>query len=76
MTSYMFRPKEPTVDYRKIGVRALVTAAEMFLGLILVSSLSELTVDKAEVAALSAVGAGLSVIYNALRQWLDTDGIG
>ncbi len=64
------------MDYRKIGVRALVTAVEAFLALILASSFTELTADKAEAAALSAVAAGLSVIYNALRQWLDTEGVG
>ena len=61
---------------RKIAVRALVTAVEMFLSLVLVSGLTDLTVDAAEKAGLAAAAAGLSVIYNALRTWLDTEEVG
>lgn len=64
------------MDFRKIGVRALVTAVEAFLALILASNFTDLTADKAEAAALAAAAAGLSVVYNALRQWLDTGGVG
>lgn len=59
------------MNVKEIAVRAGVTAAEAFLAGILAVGLTNLTLDGIELAALTGAGAGLSVIYNAARQWLD-----
>jgi hypothetical protein len=48
-----------------------VTAAEVFLAAILATGLTNLSVDAVELALLAGAGAGLSVIYNGLRYWLE-----
>ena len=58
-------------ETREIAVRAAVTAAEAFLAAVLAVGLTDLTVDAVELAALTGLGAGLSVVYNAARAWLD-----
>lgn len=59
------------MNLREIGIRAGVTAVEGFLAAVLAVGLTGMTVEAAELAALSGLGAGLSVIYNAARSWLD-----
>jgi len=71
MTSY-FTAKTGGQKWQKIAVRAAVTAVEATLALLLTSNLTELTVDTAEAAAITGIAAGLSVIYNSLRSWLDS----
>ncbi len=58
-------------DLREIALRAGVTAVEAFLAGILAVGLTGLTIEGAELAALTGLGAGLSVVYNAARTWLD-----
>ncbi len=64
------------MNIQKIIVRALVTAAEALLATLLATGLTDLTIEGAETAAITALAAGLSVIYNALRTWLDTSEVG
>lgn len=58
-------------DLREIAVRAGVTGLEAFLAGILAAGLTDLTIEGVELAALTGLGAGLSVVYNAARAWLD-----
>jgi len=60
------------VNFKEIGLRALVTAVEAFLAALFAAGTTELDADAAELAVIAAVGAGLSVIYNACRAWLDS----
>lgn len=64
------------MNIQKITVRAFVTAVEAFLAAILATGLTDLTLEASETAALTALAAGLSVIYNALRTWLDSTEVG
>jgi hypothetical protein len=75
MTGY-FTNQGATMNYQKILTRAVVTAVEAVLAVLLASGLTDLSPNALETAAITGAAAGLSVIYNALRQWLDTDGVG
>jgi hypothetical protein len=60
------------VNYRIIAHRAVVTAVEAVLAVMLASGLTDLSPQTTETALVTGAAAGLSVIYNALRQYLDT----
>jgi hypothetical protein len=64
------------VNYQKILVRAVVTAVEAALAVLLASGLTDLSPEMIEATAIVGASAGLSVIYNALRLWLDTSEVG
>lgn len=64
------------MNWKKIATRAVVTAVEAVLAVLLASGLTDLSPDALEAATITGAAAGLSVIYNALRQWLDTEGVG
>lgn len=64
------------MNYKKIFTRAVVTAIEAALAVLLASGLTDLSPDALEAVAVTGAAAGLSVIYNSLRQWLDTEGVG
>ena len=56
-------------EYMKNTARlAIATAVEVFLAVILASSLMSWNVSTAKQAGAAAVGAGLSVVYNAVRE--------
>lgn len=74
MTSYMFpNQRKPAMNFQKIAVRAIVTFFEAGLGVLLASGLTDLSPETGEAALAAAGAAGLSVVYNALRQFLETD---
>ena len=58
---------------RSIALRAVVTAFEVMLAVVLVGGLTpaDLEPDAVELMVLAGLGAGLSVIYNSAREWLD-----
>ena len=60
------------MNYTKILTRAVVTFFEAGLATLLASGLTDLTPQTGETALIAASAAGLSVVYNALRQYLDT----
>lgn len=60
------------MNWNKILVRALVTAAQVALSVIIAGGALDVSADALQVAAMSGAGAGLSVLYNALTQWLET----
>lgn len=64
------------MNIQKILTRAVVTAVEAVLAVLLASGLTDLSPDGLETAAITGIAAGLSVIYNALRTWLDTNEVG
>jgi hypothetical protein len=55
-----------------IVLRAAVTAVEVFLAAVITTGLSNLDAEGAQVALMSAAGAGLSILYNGVRVWLDS----
>ena len=59
------------MDVRAILVRAVVTAVEAVLAVLLSTGLTDLDATGVQTAAVTGIAAGLSVVYNALRQWLD-----
>lgn len=59
-------------NLKVILVRAVVTAAEAAFAVIIAAGFTGLNVETAEAAVLSGAAAGLSVLYNAVRQWLDS----
>lgn len=60
------------LDPARIAVRALVTFFQVGISVLIGSGAFTLNADVAQVAAMSGIGAALSVIYNALTQWLAT----
>lgn len=61
----------PDMNIKTIVVRAIVTAAEALLATLLATGLTDLSPEATQTALIAAAAAGLSVIYNALRQYLD-----
>jgi hypothetical protein len=70
MTSYM--TGRSSVDIRTIAVRAVVTAFEAALAVLLASGLTDLSPEVYQTALTAGLAAGLSIIYNAARSYLDT----
>jgi hypothetical protein len=62
------------VDYQKILTRAVVTAIEACIGVLLASGVLDLSADGGQTALLVGATAGASVVYNALRQYLESEG--
>ena len=62
------------MDVKAILVRSVVTAVEAVLAVLLSAGLTDLDATGVQTAVVTGLAAGLSVIYNALRQWLETDG--
>lgn len=60
------------MNYQAIAHRAVVTAIEAVLAVMLASGLTDLSPELAETALVTGAAAGLSVIYNSLRHYLDT----
>lgn len=58
------------MDLKKIIVRAAVTFVQVFLSVVIGTGALDVSASTAQMAVMSAAGAGLSVIYNALNQWL------
>ena len=61
------------MDVKAILVRAVVTAVEAVLAVLLSTGLTDLDATGVQTAVVTGLAAGLSVIYNALRQWLDAN---
>jgi hypothetical protein len=59
------------MDIKSIATRAVVTALEAAIAVLLASGLTDLSPELAEGVAVAAGAAGLSVIYNSLRQYLE-----
>jgi hypothetical protein len=55
-----------------ILLRAAVTFVEAALGVIVAAGTTNLNIETAEAAAIAGVAAAGSVLYNAVRAWLDT----
>ena len=55
-----------------ILLRAVVTAVEVFLAAVITTGVSNLDAEAAQVAAMTALGAALSIVYNGVRAWRDT----
>lgn len=62
------------MDWSAILTRAALTAVQSTLGMLLASGLTGLDADAAQAAAVTGTAAGLSVLYNALTQYLDRSG--
>jgi hypothetical protein len=62
------------VDIQKILTRAVVTAIEACIGVLLASGVLDLSADGGQTALLVGASAGASVIYNALNQHLSNEG--
>lgn len=62
------------MDIKTIGVRAVVTAVEAVLAVLLATGLSDLTATGLQTALVTGAAAGLSVIWNALNGWLAAQG--
>lgn len=58
------------MDFKKIGVRALVTFVQVAISVMIASGTLDVSVEGLQVAATAGIGAALSVIYNAATQWL------
>lgn len=58
------------MDFQKLGVRALVTFVQVFLSVVIGTGVLDVSASTAQTALMSALGAGLSVIYNACSTWL------
>lgn len=58
------------MNLKTIALRAVVTAFEATLGVLLASGLTDLSADAVETAAVAGLAAGLSVAYNAATRWL------
>ena len=72
MTSYWTGRSD--MDYGKIIVRAVVTAFEAALAVLLATGLTDLSAEVYQGVLVAGLAAGLSVIYNALRLYLDSEG--
>ena len=59
------------MDVKAILVRAVVTAVEAVLSVVLSAGLTDLDATGVQTAVVTGLAAGLSVVYNALRQWLE-----
>lgn len=71
MTSYMTGRSD--MDIKAIVVRAVVTAFEAALAVLLATGLTDLSAEVYQGVLIAGAAAGLSVIYNATRQWLDVN---
>lgn len=58
------------MDFQKLGVRALVTFVQVFLSVVIGTGVLDVSASTAQTAVMSALGAALSVIYNAASGWL------
>lgn len=61
------------MDFKKLGVRALVTFVQVFLSVVIGTGVLDVSASTAQTALMSALGAGLSVIYNAATSWLQSN---
>ena len=61
------------MDLKKLGVRALVTLLQVFLSVVIGTGVLDVSASTANTALMSALGAGLSVVYNAATQWLQAN---
>lgn len=59
------------MNIHKISVRAIVTFFQVFISVLIGSGIFDYSVPTLRTAAVSGIGAGLSVIYNALTQYLN-----
>lgn len=59
------------MNINKIVVRAIVTFFQVAISVLIGSGAFDYSADVLELAAMSGIGATLSVIYNALTQYLD-----
>lgn len=64
-------PMKPSL--KRIAVRAVVTFFQVAIGVLIGKGLLDVTADTGQIAVMSGAGAGLSVIYNALTEWLTAD---
>lgn len=59
------------MDIKSILVRAAVTAFESALAVLLATGLTDLTAEVYQGVVVAGAAAGLSAVYNALRQYVD-----
>lgn len=57
-------------DPKKIAARAVVTFVQVFLSVLIGTGVLDVSAGVAQTAAMSGLGAALSVVYNAATQWL------
>lgn len=69
MTNY-YTGSSP-MDIKSIFIRAVVTAFEAALAVLLATGLTDLSTEVYQGVLIAGAAAGLSVVYNALRQYLD-----
>lgn len=55
---------------KELAVRAGVTVVEAVLGVLVAAGTTDLNVDTGKAALVAGVAAGLSVLYNAAKQYL------
>jgi hypothetical protein len=55
---------------KAVVVRAVVTAVEAVLGIVIAAGVTNLDVETAEAALVAGLAAALSVLYNAAKDWL------
>lgn len=58
------------MDPKKLVVRAVVTFVQVFLSVVIGTGVLDVSASTASTALMSALGAGLSVVYNAASNWL------
>lgn len=61
------------MDLKKLAARAVVTFLQVFLSVVIGTGVLDVSASTANTALMSALGAGLSVLYNALSQWLQAN---
>lgn len=60
------------MDIKRITVRAIVTFFQVAISVLIGGGLFDYSLEALQLAAVSGIGAALSVIYNALTQYLET----
>lgn len=68
------KPKENSpMDLKKIAVRAVVTAIQAVLAVLVAAGTTDLSVETAQAALMAGVAALLSVAYNTANQYLEAN---
>lgn len=61
------------MDIKKIALRAVVTAVQAVLAVLVAAGTTDLSIETAQAALAAGVAALLSVVYNATSQWLEAN---
>lgn len=60
------------MDIKRITIRAVVTFFQVAISVLIGGGLFDYSLEALQLAAVSGIGAALSVIYNSLTQYLET----